>query len=222
MNKPMSRVAGSAFGGKKLLFMLPLVALLAAGCSSSQQASNQPPVQTPIVQNTNPIPPTVSAPAPSPINSWPQNPISYTASSTLFTVNKKQINISQTFDPTYFANESSGCGTNNSVSYYENLFSKFSANDIGFEYDFKYNGQSQSNNTYVIKVIQNKLGYTALNDFQKDFNGCEAGDNLQPLLLNNSSLVFYNPCGSGFDDGSGLPQGCFVIKQFLDSSISLH
>jgi hypothetical protein len=39
---------------KKLLFAFPIVVLLAAGCNSSQQASNQPPVQTPIVQNTNP------------------------------------------------------------------------------------------------------------------------------------------------------------------------
>lgn len=62
MNKPVS-----AFGGKKLLFMFPIVALLAAGCSSSQQASNQPPVQTLAVQNVTPT----STPSPTPTISEP-------------------------------------------------------------------------------------------------------------------------------------------------------
>ena len=41
---------------KKIFLVLSLVALLAAGCNSSQQATNQPPVQKPVVQNTNPVP----------------------------------------------------------------------------------------------------------------------------------------------------------------------
>jgi uncharacterized protein YcfL len=41
---------------KKILFLFPIIALLAAGCSSTQQASNQTVVQTPIAQNANPAP----------------------------------------------------------------------------------------------------------------------------------------------------------------------
>jgi len=48
---------------KKLLFIFPIVALLAAGCNSSQQVSNQPPVQTSVVQNTNPTQNPTSTPA---------------------------------------------------------------------------------------------------------------------------------------------------------------
>jgi hypothetical protein len=39
---------------KKLLFALPIIALLAAGCNSSQQASVK--TQAPVTQNTNPTP----------------------------------------------------------------------------------------------------------------------------------------------------------------------
>ena len=53
---------------KKLLFVFPIVALLAAGCNSAQQASVQ--TQTPTTQNTNPVPSPVPAvqqtPAPTP------------------------------------------------------------------------------------------------------------------------------------------------------------
>jgi hypothetical protein len=49
---------------KKILFVFPIVAFLAAGCNSSQQAQNQ----TPVVQNTNPTsaPNNIQAPAPTP------------------------------------------------------------------------------------------------------------------------------------------------------------
>ncbi len=42
---------------KKLLFAFPIVALLAAGCNSSQQASGSTPVQAPVVQKTLPTQP---------------------------------------------------------------------------------------------------------------------------------------------------------------------
>lgn len=50
---------------KKLLFVFPVVALLAAGCGSPQQVSNQTPIQAPSAKNTNPV--SVSTPTPSPI-----------------------------------------------------------------------------------------------------------------------------------------------------------
>lgn len=47
---------------KKILFLFPLAVLLAAGCNSSQQTYNQPP----IVQNTNPAQTSVPTPSPAP------------------------------------------------------------------------------------------------------------------------------------------------------------
>lgn len=41
---------------KKLLFVFPVAVLLAAGCNSSQPTTIQPPIQNPVVQNTNPAP----------------------------------------------------------------------------------------------------------------------------------------------------------------------
>jgi PsbP-like protein len=49
---------------KKLLLAFPIIALLAAGCNSSQQASNQNPAQTPVVQNTNQVPTPTPTPTP--------------------------------------------------------------------------------------------------------------------------------------------------------------
>lgn len=49
---------------KKLLFVFTITALLAAGCNSSQQASNQ----TPVIQNTTPVP--TAAPTPIKIADW--------------------------------------------------------------------------------------------------------------------------------------------------------
>jgi hypothetical protein len=55
---------------KKRMLLGITILLLAAGCNSSQQATNQPPVQTPVVQNTNsvqvPTPTPTSAPRPTP------------------------------------------------------------------------------------------------------------------------------------------------------------
>jgi hypothetical protein len=52
---------------KKLLFVFPIVAFLAAGCNSSQQAQNQ----TPVVQNTNPTSALINIPVPTLATSTP-------------------------------------------------------------------------------------------------------------------------------------------------------
>ncbi len=51
---------------KKLLFAFPIVTLLAAGCNSSQQATNQIPAQSSVSQNTNPTPTHSPIPTPTP------------------------------------------------------------------------------------------------------------------------------------------------------------
>jgi uncharacterized protein YcfL len=61
---------------KKLLFVFPVIALLAAGCSSSQQTSIQTPAPAPVVQNTNPV-----------SNSTPTQSTAITAPSTIQDLN---------------------------------------------------------------------------------------------------------------------------------------
>jgi hypothetical protein len=55
---------------KKLLFAFPIVALLAAGCNSSQQVYDQ----APVVQNTNPTPTITPTPTTSPSPTSTPNP----------------------------------------------------------------------------------------------------------------------------------------------------
>lgn len=52
---------------KKLLFMFPIAALLAAGCASPEQSTIQPPV----VKNTNPAPSPAPVPTPTPAPTTP-------------------------------------------------------------------------------------------------------------------------------------------------------
>lgn len=62
---------------KKLFFAVPIIALLATGCNSSQQVYNQHVVQTPIAQNTTPTDTSTSTVAPK-IDAT-QNWLSYTS-----------------------------------------------------------------------------------------------------------------------------------------------
>lgn len=55
---------------KKLFLVFPIVALLAAGCNSAQQADNQ----TPITQNTNPATTTIPSPTPTAAQPTPTAP----------------------------------------------------------------------------------------------------------------------------------------------------
>ena len=52
---------------KKILFIVPIVALLAASCNIKQEETIQTPTPTPIVQNTNPTPTPSNVPAQKPI-----------------------------------------------------------------------------------------------------------------------------------------------------------
>lgn len=114
------------------------------------------------------------------------------------------------------------CGTEQENGYFEELISKFSGTTKTI-YSFKYAGASQSSDTFVVTLLPNKAGYTRMFDqFSKDFNVCAAGGEAYPRQLNNDWLLFENSCGSGADDGSGLPIGCDEVKKVVGASLQLN
>ncbi len=199
---------------KKLLFAFPIVALLAAGCSSSEQANNQKSV----AQNPTSTPTSIAYPTPTMVAS---GAISYTPNENLFTVTKKEFTISSKFNATILASQSTECGTNKTKTYFQGLLSKYSTTDKGTEYNFTYKGKSQNSDGYSVTVIPNKLGYKTLAEFQADFNICAAGASLYPALYSNSNLLFTSSCG-GVDDGSGLPNGCIELKKAIEPTLKLQ
>ena len=205
---------------KKLLFVLPIAVLLATGCNSPQLISITP-TSTPVIQQTDSTPTPTPSPTPAATNIILNGSISYVKNDKLFTVSKKEFTILNQFTPTNLSAQSQGCGTNKDEQYFKTLLSNYGNDDKGVEYDFKYIGQSQGNDTWVVRVIPNKTGYSNFSNFQNDFNACEAGTPNSPFLMSQQNLAFYNVCGSGFDDGSGLTQGCFVVKDFVEPSIKL-
>ena len=112
------------------------------------------------------------------------------------------------------------CGTKNSSQYYDNLEDTF--NDAyQMTYSFKYNDVSQEEDTYLITTIENVAGYSTMKEFKKDFDLCYAGGSLYPFDLDEEHLLFVSSCESGYDDGSGNPNGCQVMKEFIESSLHL-
>jgi dipeptidyl aminopeptidase/acylaminoacyl peptidase len=59
---------------KKLLLIIPIAALLAAGCNSSHQTSAQVPAQTPVVQNSAPTPTITPTPSSGPTMTFTLTP----------------------------------------------------------------------------------------------------------------------------------------------------
>lgn len=149
--------------------------------------------------------------------------ISYDANNQLFTVTQKQFKVLDVFTPDYLENSSSGCyGGTHPLSYYQTVLSKFSSSDQGAQYDFNFAGKSQNSGVYEVTIIPNKPGYQNMDQFNGDFGLCDAGDNLYPSLFTSNYLLFTSACGTGYDDGSGLPHGCDEVESFVGDSIKLN
>lgn len=111
------------------------------------------------------------------------------------------------------------CGTTYEADHFENLIEEFSGSRK-VVYTFSYADPSQDGN-YRVTVVPNAPRYTTLEDFQKDFDICAAGGDLYPQMISEDWLVFTNSCGSGYDDGSGLPHGCEVMRQAIEPTLQL-
>lgn len=111
------------------------------------------------------------------------------------------------------------CGTTYEADHFENLIEEFSGSRK-VVYTFSYNDPTQDGN-YVVTLVPNAPRYTTLEDFQKDFDICAAGGNMYPQMMNEEWLVFTNSCGSGYDDDSGLPHGCEIMRQAIEPTLRL-
>lgn len=110
------------------------------------------------------------------------------------------------------------CELKHPDGYFDVLVSQFSdTNKI--IYHFRYVGDSQDPTTYTITLLPNKLKYNSLKQFRNDFSMCAAGGDRYPTMLNNKWLLFTKACGTGFDDGSGRPNGCSEIKKIIEPSL---
>jgi len=145
-------------------------------------------------------------------------PFSYSATGLLATVTKETI----AFD--YTANQlelmADTCQTAQESNYFTKLVTKFK-NTNKIVYSFKYQGESQENDTYVITIIPNKAVYTSLEKFKMDFNICGVGGVAYPTMLNKNWLLFESAC-SDASDGSGKVLGCDEIKKIIEPSLKLE
>ncbi|MBD3281310.1 hypothetical protein GF391_01020 [Candidatus Uhrbacteria bacterium] len=147
------------------------------------------------------------------------SPITYTANHQEVEVNKKAHSHAYTLD--YMRALANECGTEHPPQYLETLIRKFEA-EPRFVYEFKYKGESQESDTYRVVVIRNVANYQTLEEFKKDFDLCAAGGEEYPVKMTKNWLMFENSCGSGFDDGSGRPNGCQIVKDQVGSTIELY
>ncbi len=123
-------------------------------------------------------------------------------------------------DETYFKSLALECGKEPTDEHLTQLKSVFSGIQK-YVYQFEYLPDNQGQSSFIVSVLRNKLGYTSLEEFKKDFDQCFAGGNMYPTNLNNEWLMFVNSCGSGFSDGSELPIGCVEAKNLIIPTLGL-
>lgn len=116
---------------------------------------------------------------------------------------------------------STSCGNNLTKEHFATVLKTFAPTDVANEYHFVFNGASQSPNEWVVTAMPNKLNYESESDFKQDFDICEAGAGRYPFKVSPSYLLFTSSCGSGYSDGSGLPNGCQKVKDAIEPSLSM-
>jgi hypothetical protein len=121
-----------------------------------------------------------------------------------------------------WAGYSEECGNNEDEDYFDNILSKFSTEDKGYIYEFKYTSEGQGRNSWLVTIIPNNIGYTNLKDFENDFMQCAAGGIRYPKLISNNYLLFQSSCGTGAMDSSGLPIGCEIAKEVIEPTLKLN
>lgn len=146
-------------------------------------------------------------------------PFSYSTIGVLVSVSQEEKIFDLTADQLKSA--AAECGTINKSGYFDKLVARFNgARKI--TYIFKYQGASQDDGIYKITVIENKAGYTTLDQFKKDFDFCAVAGDAYPKMLNDKWLLFVSACGSGYDDDSGRPHGCDEVRNIIEPSLKLN
>jgi hypothetical protein len=158
---------------------------------------------------------------------WTQPPaptvsglLTYAKNDQLFTVTERSIAIPSRFTVENLYNQSADCGTNLTREHFATLLAQFDS-DRGNQYEFRYNGSSQDPAYWRVVVLPNRPAYATLADFQNDFNICAAGGDAYPVEITNENLLFVMSCGTGFDDGLGLPHGCDIVKDAVEPTMRM-
>lgn len=146
-------------------------------------------------------------------------PISYSMSGVSASVSKTTTAFNYTAEQLKGMAEE--CGSQHSTGYFDQLISKFRGTTKTI-YNFKYTGESQESDTFMVTLLPNKAGYTSLDQFKKDFDICAAGGDAYPTMLNGNWLLLVNSCGSGFSDGSGRPIGCEKMQEVVQPTLKLN
>jgi len=148
-----------------------------------------------------------------------KEPLTYSVNGITVSVSKETSPFDYTADQLFSMAQE--CGNEQTLSYFSDLVSKFSGVNKTV-YNFKYIGESQESDAFVVTLLPNNAGYFSLADFQKDFDQCSAGGDAYPTMLNSDWLLFVNSCGSGFDDGSGKLMGCQEVRDVVEPTLKLN
>lgn len=153
----------------------------------------------------------------------PQNdeadPLSYSLNNESISVSKNTGSFDYTVEQ--LKGRASECGSEHEDGYFENLIARF--DDVSKTiYSFQYAEDSQEPDSFNVTLLPNKAGYALLDEFKKDFDICAAGGQDYPHMLNENWLMFTSSCGSGFDDGSGRPNGCEEARKAVEESLELN
>lgn len=124
------------------------------------------------------------------------------------------------FSPSSLKSLGVGCGTEQSAEHYAQIVNAFSGAQKT-TYTFSYTEPTQDSGRYYVTVVPNAPGYATLAEFQNDFNICEPGGDMYPVSLTSDWLIFDSACGTGYDDGSGLPHGCDVMRTAIEPTLQM-
>jgi hypothetical protein len=127
--------------------------------------------------------------------------------------------ISELYTAETLAAMSEECGTNKTEAYFKTLLSKFSTTDKAVTYKFFAHGANvKTDGPWTVTVLPNKLGYTNLTDFRKDFDLCAAGNNY-PSQVSAKYLLLTGSCG-----GAATKQNvnCEKVQKSIEPSLKLR
>ena len=145
-------------------------------------------------------------------------PLNYSLGNLPVTVTKIELGFG--YDAESLQSIAKECNRDKGLDYYIELADKFK-NAKRFLYEFTYTKPSQDGSVFRVTLIENSANYNLFDDFKYDFDVCGAGGNVYPNQVSQNWLVLTSSCGSGWDDGSGLPHGCEEIKNQIESTLSL-
>jgi hypothetical protein len=150
------------------------------------------------------------------------NEFSFASNGKVKSIEKTSFLVRQGFSLDELVSNSKGCGVNSTREHFATVLKMYAPTDKATEYHFVYNGASQSPSEWIVIAMANKPNYQSLDDFKRDFDICDGGAMRYPFQVSPSYLLFVSSCGTGFSDGSGLPNGCAEIQEAVTSTIKLN